>query len=604
MLPIAGAPGAPYCDAMNFWGADTEQLRELARRGERLCDSLEHQRTTVATTIRTVPWQGADRERFDETWRELDGRWQKAHASAQQMIARLVRQAADQDRTSAADEGTAGANPTSSPPLGPRVETDGPSTPPKYRGTYDNPEDEFSTTPGSGGTTRTLSLDGDGGSASVSRDHDGNLTTTMTSKTTLAKLGGELERGHRGAEVSAERTMSTSGAVKENQDGTITYTVESELSDSAKAELKAKYGASIEGSLNSKDTYEVTVPRGTSPERALAINPYNPASIPRGAGVTYSASQGAEGGGSATAYLMTMEGSHAHSEGSSTGIMRNADGSLSVTTGPTKEVTDRMGARLGTEELNAHLFSTDVSKDTTFQTASFDDSPAGHEAYLQALNNGMFPTQAGDGVKETYVEHQSARTVDASAGVTAGPVAYDESDNMFTRQSVDRDYPDGHKEHAEQWVPQGDANPTSMVMSSSSDRPESYVLTSPTGDADRAGDAYDAHAPHGSRTSIVLTQSEAEQTARGMHGWSQVPDDASTAESMSILLQSSRSSDDAINRLDTFHNAQIDEDGHASGFDSSAGPPGRLMDPDLEQVRDGKVQPIPEDKKGKAIASG
>lgn len=82
-------------------GADPEQLETLAGRFERRAAELSASRSSLTSMLSSVPWVGADADRFRSTWR----RDQSRHLDLvvddlREMAAGLRREAADQRRTS------------------------------------------------------------------------------------------------------------------------------------------------------------------------------------------------------------------------------------------------------------------------------------------------------------------------------------------------------------------------------------------------------------------------------------------------------------------------------------------------------------------------
>lgn len=631
---------------MPFWGSDTDQLRDLAELGRARIRALTARRALTVSAVRSVPWDGPDAEAFQEMWTALESRWSALEERARGVCAELDSQAAAQDATSGAEGRTAagGAAPDGAPapaadgrtPLGPRVETDGPAHPgettarpavlPMPDGAHaknaglpapdggsggapsseehDNPEDEFPTSAGEGTTKTTTKVETDAGSAEITEDGHGNASTTIETKVPLIGGEGEVESKGRSASADIQREVSTSGQARDNGNGTVTYTIDSKMSDSVKAEVEARYGASAGAGRSSSDTYEVTVPKGTPLKDVLAINPYDPDSIPRGASVVYSSTDEDSREGSASANLVTVSGERTRGEGTSTSITRDDNGSLTLATGPTETIKDRAAVAVGDPMLNVHLSEDDTEKDSSVEVAKFLDTQEGHRAYARAISEGRFPTGEEAGVSGTYTERQTSRTVDVTGGVTAGPVTHDSTTNSFTKETIERTYPSGHTERAEQWIPQGDRSVTSVVASSSSDRAPTYVLTSPTGHDEAIRREYGADAPLGEKSSIVLTQAEADRVAKGARAWGQVPPDASTAEALSVVMSTARTSDDAIVKLDNFHNVKLDDQGRPVGFDDGARAPGRIIDPTTSEVRDGEVVQRRPDPRGKALASG
>lgn len=591
---------------MTFYGADTGALAALAESGRIRIGELAERRATAEAHVHAVRWVGPDADRFRESWGALTVRWTALERHALAAWEELAEHAAEQDEASSPEgDGASGSSAMPQPASGPApAPADAPvpdptggepaAPPPPAPEHHDNPEDEFSVKPGEGGREWTGKLEDDDGTVTVTRDAQGNLTTKIEVKATLVEAKTpESPEGTppRGASLELKRELSMSAQEKDNGDGTVTYSVESKLSDSAKAEIKAKYGASAGAAAEVSETFAVTVPKGTPPERAILINPYDPASIPKGGSVVITDSAAGSVEGSATHRLATVEGTHTETGSLATAISREKDGSLSITSGPASEVQDRIALKFGTDKANVSISTTDTDKDSTVQVAEYSDDAAGRAAYDRTLNSGRFPDRAGDGVKDTYSEHTTSRTVDVTGSAKAGPLGVENRINHFSQETIERTYPSGHVERAEQWVPQGDSSPASVIVSSSSDREPTYVVTNRAGDPRALQDEYGVPAPTGDTSSIVLTQSEAERIAQGARAYRAVPEDASPAEVLSIITQSSRDTGDGAFTMETYHNVRLNDRGEPVGFDDSAPTPGRPIDPATTVVRDGQVRP-------------
>ncbi|MGQ4819374.1 hypothetical protein ACQ1ZK_20010, partial [Enterococcus faecium] len=84
---------------------------------------------------------------------------------------------------------------------------------------------------GEGGSKTSVKLEGDNGTVELSEDSDGNKTGKIEVTEPLAGGKGSTK----GGELSYDLDLKSSGEYKENGDGTVTYTVTSELSEEAKA---------------------------------------------------------------------------------------------------------------------------------------------------------------------------------------------------------------------------------------------------------------------------------------------------------------------------------------------------------------------------------
>lgn len=598
--------------------------------------------STLTSAVMSVSWLGPDADALRARWVEVE---QQIRATAESLASRaeeLAEHASEQDEASSDGGGVEigswwerlGLFPPRSGPgdLGSRVSDwlgdladaaesllpdglglsgpgsgnpflaalvpgDGPRSPQAkepYHGEYDNPEDEFDATPGEGGPKSSVKFEGDKGSVELSEDSEGNRTGKVEVSAPLVDAKGKPK----GGESSYDLDLKYSGEYKDNGDGTVTYTVSSELSEEAKAAIEAKGGrlpvtASGSSGNSHSSEYQVTVPKGTSLAEAMAINPYDPSSIPPGASVTFAnsdkSSAGAEVGiGTLGAGGLSLGAETSNGEGTSTTIGRDSEGNLSVTSGPTSAINSSVTARLGTSDINAHLSQSDSRSETTFETATFEDTPAGRRAYQEALSSGQYPTDTGDGVVETYTEHHETRKVDVSGGMKIGPGSAEKSDNMFTHESITRTYPDGHRETAEQYLPQGDSSTNSVVRSESTGRPPSYVITMDTSEGSDGVESSYGVTPSGDRASVVLSESEAAVVADHARGKGMVPEDASDAEALSILMMNNPDADSSVLDLES-NNAVVDSTGRSEPVGGEYSAPGRGFDPDRQMVRDGKI---------------
>lgn len=598
--------------------------------------------STLTSMVLSVSWVGPDADALRERWTEVERQIRAAAESLSALAEELAEHASEQDQASEDDGGaTAGSwweslglfSPRSAAVgLGSRVSDwlggladaagsllpdgldlsgpgsgnpflaaldpgDGPRSPQAkepYGGEYDNPEDEFDATPGEGGQKTTVTLEGENGAVELSEDSEGNKSGKIEVTAPLV----DAEGSTKGGELSYDLDLTSSGEYEDNGDGTVTYTITSELSEEAKAAIEARFGslpvtAGASSGESSSSEYQVTVPEGTSLAEAMAINPYDPSSIPAGASVTFANSEkssaGAEVGiGTLDGGGLSLGAETSNGEGTSTTMSRDDDGNLTVTSGPTSALDRSLTARLGTPDLNAHLSQSDSRAETTFETATFEDSPAGRRAYQEALSSGEYPSNTGDGVAETYTEHHRTRTVDVSGGVTIGPGAPEKSDNMFTHESITRTYPDGHRESAEQYLPHGESSTNSVVRSESTGRSPSYVVTMDTSDgSDRVESSYGV-TPSGDRASVVLSESEAAVIADHARGKRMVPEDASDAEVLSMLMMNNPSADDSVFDLESNY-AVVDSTGRSEPIGGDYSAPGRGFDPERQMVRDGKI---------------
>lgn len=647
---------------MNFHGADTEDLRNRARSFETCGRTMLETTATLNLTVMSVTWAGPDAEDLRQRWSELERRIRDVADRTTALGGELTEHAEEQDSASAADGGggdssfwdlfgmpdlpalfdstasrlsdwigiardlagavapggPAGSNPLQAalaPGTGGRS---GPSsslfdrledifgegaepTIDTYHGDYDNPADEFDVKPGEGGRETSRTLDIGGKSVEYTTDTDGTHSTKVTfSKPLLdATVGGGP------ASVDLEAEISTSGERKDNGDGTVTYTMSSELTAEARAELKGKAGpvslsANSSEGVGASTEYSVTVAEGTPMDQVLGINPFDPSSIPAGATVTFESSESRSSGDGAGAGvlgidLVTVNGEHTSEEGHSTSVGRNPDSTLTVTTGPTDKMVGTGKVQLGPDGLNVFIGRRETDTDATFETATFTDDASGRTAYQEALVSGRFPDDAGQGVVSTYAEYQESHVIDDIEGWNAGGAGSESSSNSTRHDVITRTYADGHKETAEQWLPMGDQSTNSVVKSGSSDRPSTYALqldTSGETGAHAGTSAYEKEygVTPGERSGILLSEDEARTVRDNLAGDGAVPSDRGTGETLSILMNDNRGSEWALHDLKSGYHENPD----GNGSDLSKPAPGTPYDPATQVVRDGKVVDLPE----------
>jgi hypothetical protein len=93
---------------MGFYGADVEELRQLAKSFADAGSRLTEAQSAVTTQVRSSPWRGPDADDFRHAWAGMHvGRLLAAAAALQQNSEALVKNADDQDSAST-DTGAAG----------------------------------------------------------------------------------------------------------------------------------------------------------------------------------------------------------------------------------------------------------------------------------------------------------------------------------------------------------------------------------------------------------------------------------------------------------------------------------------------------------------
>jgi len=81
----------------NQVGMETEQVRQLARQLDGRADEIERMLRSTTARLSGLPWVGADRERFLNTWNST-------HAAKLHAVAKGLRDAAERARFNAAEQ--------------------------------------------------------------------------------------------------------------------------------------------------------------------------------------------------------------------------------------------------------------------------------------------------------------------------------------------------------------------------------------------------------------------------------------------------------------------------------------------------------------------
>ena len=74
---------------MAFWGADTQQLKDLSARLQAGSNEIEKQRNLLAKVLESTKWEGPDATKFR-------GDWHSQHATALAKVAQALEEAGKQ----------------------------------------------------------------------------------------------------------------------------------------------------------------------------------------------------------------------------------------------------------------------------------------------------------------------------------------------------------------------------------------------------------------------------------------------------------------------------------------------------------------------------
>lgn len=515
---------------MAFWGADTEQLRNLAEQGRSLLSGLAERRNTADSLVRSVPWEGPDADSFQEQWAQVTSRWDGVQKRAATVCAELIQHAQEQDDASESD-GTPGA------PLGPRVETDGPARPgpgkkpvlgplvqtdgpadssdssyarppllkppsedplanPLLRKpdqphsfTRDDPSDEFGHARGGDDhheETTTATADSDDGSASVSESSkDGDRTETLKGERTWTDAEGKAGSDRSGGEVALKHTLGEEISKTTHPDGSVTYKTTETVSQASESSASADDGRE-QGGVSASDTRsmsytkEVTVPKGTSEDAALKADPMHPETMPKGSTITVS--DVSSHGDAADLYAQwkkgpraTFGGSETQSDEHATTYMKDKDGALTLETGDKRTVEQETHFKLGWQDkLDVGFANSTADEHGNIDHVKFSNDAAGQRAYHDAISSGKLPGQGADGTEERWRDIRDSTNGKHTSSLHLGPVQHDSSKNTYSDEVIMRDYLNGQHDYARQVLPQGDGSKDYVLETGGTGRAPTY----------------------------------------------------------------------------------------------------------------------------------
>lgn len=202
---------------------------------------------------------------------------------------------------------------------------------------------------------------------------DGNVKVTQEQKQQGAGPGGGPFRA------------TSLGVTQNNSDGRTHYQMELESVAGNRQKTGVVESTQAEGQ---RGRYRVSLPEGdaTDPTR---INPFDPATLPKGASVTLDA-QSFQGAAMAASFRnMAAQHKLTEAEGASFRVDRLDDGRVRVTTGPNHAVEAFNGLGFSAKGVTALAGRQDALGQSSVRTATFDLANAdGQAAYQQFVANG------------------------------------------------------------------------------------------------------------------------------------------------------------------------------------------------------------------------
>jgi hypothetical protein len=555
---------------MTLHGADTEALDALGSSVEDAARRLDAIAARLGPRVLSAPWEGTDADGFRDRWlgqsRGLLERGSERLAATGRELRDQVEQ---QDRASstATGAGTAGA-------------PGAPASTAAQRDAEDlvDPADPTSTASstdlGLGPVTLSGGQDGEGG--------------TESSASVTGTAEAEAGAGPVTASLSTESTVEIGHDVAD--DGSRTYTLEGTLQTGGELGVDgARWGAAYGFEDGSTYRYAVALPAGATVD-PLSVDPADPGTLPPGASVTVDLDQFHGDSFSAEYRALRAELGITGTDGLSTRIEANDDGTVSVDSGPTSSLESAVRLGVGTDEVSAGIANTWTHGTERFEHADFRTStPEGLAAYRNAMANGVYPDGEGPGVSDRYTTTHTTSENEQGVylDVDAGPVslAHDSMSNAFSDRLVVRDYPDGSQNFEQVIHTHGTETGEYTSVVGGTDRDTTYSMhVTPSGNQEVS--AYSTYYPDldlqdGQPLRLEFTQDEVRELAANHAQNSPGVSDTSSETYVTRMLAASNNMgpDWMLQDLHTDHAGYRDpETGawHASGND---GMPGRIVRP-------------------------
>lgn len=513
---------------MNFYGADTTMVRDQGRRTAEASRTIEDLLSRLGSRLLALPWEGADADAFRGRWDATRQQSLGCLADMSRRGSELIDHAQEQDMASAPDNGPAGAAGAPGPggpgagaasPLGfagahAHDGGGGPAgvVPPDHE--YSNPLDARTHTAGESTHASSVTIDhGDGQKTTFGSDG----SVKEEDKDTLLKH--EIEYSN-GTKVTTE--TSETYTVVHNADGSVTYVFDQTHTVKANGSVEAgdyEIGAEAKVAASSKVT--VTMPEGSTAADALAIDHLDPSTIPPGASVKVETTDTGSGALTVSRDLLSVGIGAEAKAGQAAVYARSEDGNLSVATGPSHAFSSTMNARLGTDDWHVKFEHGTTQTSTVTEYAEFSTGAAGDEAYRSAVTSGDLPDRIGEGVEDRYTETRELQTTNSTGTIKTPGVSAEARGTGMAIENIQREWPDGHIEHAEYAAPNINGSGSYSTVVGGTGRETVYsVHLAPTDTqfvgADRSlNDAYGGSHTWDNGVTIRYTESELTQMMSG-----------------------------------------------------------------------------------------
>lgn len=501
---------------MGFLGADVSQLRGFAEDCAARSDRLTRLLAVLGSSVEGVEWTGPDAEAFRERWRST----LREGIGTGERLARAARDARrhaeEQDAASSADGpgaviGTGPDHPLLTGLLRGRGL-------PGWVGGLTSAMIGEAPDPGDGSLNGLNGLNGlsglslaqaghvampwtDGGGETPSREHE-DVEGRLEDPSETSSSSASASASGPGAAAEYSRTDSADGSWSETTmisgsdtlfagplgksemrrstevgvahdpgAGTVTFTfgvgAEQSLSAGGKDPMPtsgAPTSLDLTAATAQGTAYSVTMPEGSTMQDALAVDPSDPSSLPKGTSLTTTRSFGAEFSGSASVGIGSSpvavggDASVSRTDTDLVQVSRQEDGAYRYTSGAMSEESGSMGRSLSVPSVAKLRAGQTASTETsTLQTTAFEDSDAGSSALREAYAGGGHPDAASAGVADSWTDTHTVSTdgdyVSAQLGTTEHHVDASVSGSRVGYEAVSRTYADGHEQSIERAYP-------------------------------------------------------------------------------------------------------------------------------------------------------
>lgn len=364
-------------------------------------------------------------------------------------------------------------------------------------------------------------------STTVSETDDGTVTTGFE----VEKERSVLKVGDDAASSEVTLTRAESGSKTVHPDGTITYTFGASVGMNGETQGEVRgVEAGVEGSAEATSGYSVTLPPGSTIDDALAVNPFDPTTIPQGGSVTITNSLAGEVGGS-LGYkdVVTGSASLSGSEQYVTTVAHTEGGTFTVDQGPGSVRGINYGLQIGPDQANVTIEGGWGTKETVVSHAEFENSEAGRAGFTSMVTTGNMPPAGAEGVVDQFTDTIRSQTDSGGLSVggegDAGEWSAGVSQESATVYDVTREYADGswvREERAGVHSPGGSGDePYGVRHTSSAGEPEYELRYTVKGSAAPTSfhDKYDVPwSTEDQQIRVSLTQAEMDQIMENTGG--------------------------------------------------------------------------------------